>query len=79
MRPGIDAHDYDVKMRSMTRFLGGGDKVKVTIRFRGRELAHPEIGHRLLERIRDESDDVAKVESMPRTEGRQIVMVMAPK
>lgn len=79
MRPGIDAHDYDVKMRSMTRFLGEGDKVKVTIRFRGRELAHPEIGRRLLDRIRDDSDDVAKVESMPRMEGRQIVMVMAPK
>lgn len=79
MRPSIDTHDYDVKMRSMTRFLGEGDKVKVTIRFRGRELAHPEIGRRLLDRIRDDSDDVAKVESMPRMEGRQIVMVMAPK
>lgn len=79
MRPGIDDHDYDVKMRSMTRFLGEGDKVKVTIRFRGRELAHPEIGQRLLERIRGDSDDVAKVEAMPRMEGRQIVMVMAPK
>ncbi len=79
MRPGIDAHDYGVKMRSMTRFLGEGDKVKVTIRFRGRELAHPENGRRLLDRIRDDSGDIAKVEAEPRMEGRQYVMVMAPK
>lgn len=79
MRPGIEDHDYKVKMRSMTRFLGEGDKVKVTIRFRGRELAHPEIGQRLLDRIRDDSGNIAKVEAIPRMEGRQIVMVMAPK
>ena len=79
MRPGIDAHDYEVKMRSMTRFLGEGDKVKVTIRFRGRELAHPENGRRLLDRIRDDSGDIAKVEAEPRMEGRQYVMVMAPE
>ena len=79
MRPGIEDHDYKVKMRLMTRFLGEGDKVKVTIRFRGRELAHPEIGQRLLDRIRDDSGNIAKVEAIPRMEGRQIVMVMAPK
>ncbi|MBC6441225.1 MAG: translation initiation factor IF-3 [Rhodospirillales bacterium] len=79
MRPSIDDHDYDVKMRAMNKFLGEGDKVKVTIRFRGRELAHPEIGRRLLERIRDDSDEIAKVESMPKMEGRQMIMVMAPK
>lgn len=79
MRPGIENHDYKVKMRKMTDFLGNGDKVKVTIRFRGRELAHPEIGQRLLDRIRDDSGNIAKVEAIPRMEGRQIVMVMAPK
>ena len=79
MRPNIDDHDYAVKMRSMARFIGEGDKVKVTIRFRGRELAHPDIGRNLLERIRDESEGVAKVESMPKMEGRQMIMVMAPR
>ena len=79
MRPNIDDHDYDVKMRSVARFIGDGDKVKVTIRFRGRELAHPEIGRDLLERIRQESEEVAKIEMMPRMEGRQMIMVMAPK
>ena len=79
MRPNIDDHDYGVKMRSVARFIGDGDKVKVTIRFRGRELAHPEIGRDLLERIREESEGVAKIEMMPRMEGRQMIMVMAPK
>ncbi len=79
MRPNIDTHDYAVKMRSVVRFIDDGDKVKITIRFRGRELAHPEIGENLLARIRDESDDVAKVEMMPKLEGRQMTMVMAPK
>ncbi len=79
MRPNIDDHDYDVKMRSVSRFIGDGDKVKVTIRFRGRELAHPEIGRDLLERIRQQSEEVAKIEMMPRMEGRQMIMVMAPK
>ena len=79
MRPNIDDHDYDVKMRSVARFIGDGDKVKVTIRFRGRELAHPEIGRDLLERIRQESEEVAKVEMMPRMEGRQMIMILAPK
>jgi len=79
MRPSIDDHDYDTKMKAMNKFLGEGDKVKVTIRFRGRELAHPEIGRKLLERIRDDSEEVAKVESMPKMEGRQMIMVVAPK
>ncbi|MBN34801.1 MAG: translation initiation factor IF-3 [Rhodospirillaceae bacterium] len=79
MRPNIDDHDYDTKMKAMSKFLGEGDKVKVTIRFRGRELAHPEIGRKLLERIRDDSDEVAKIESMPKMEGRQMIMVVAPK
>ena len=79
MRPNIDDHDYGVKMRALARFIGDGDKVKVTIRFRGRELAHPEIGRNLLERIRDEALELAKIEMMPRMEGRQMIMVMAPK
>ena len=79
MRPNIDDHDYGVKMRAVARFIGDGDKVKITIRFRGRELAHPEIGRDLLNRIRQESEDVAKVEMVPRMEGRQMIMVMAPK
>ena len=79
MRPNIDDHDYGVKMRALARFIGDGDKVKVTIRFRGRELAHPEIGRNLLERIRDEAQERAKIEMMPRMEGRQMIMVMAPK
>jgi translation initiation factor IF-3 len=79
MRPNIDQHDYDVKMRSIHRFLADGDKVKVTLRFRGREMAHQEIGVRVLERIRDEMDPVSKVEQMPRLENRQMVMVLAPR
>jgi translation initiation factor IF-3 len=79
MRPGIDDHDYDVKMRAMHRFLGEGDKVKVTMRFRGREMVHQELGLRVLERVRGQLDEVAKVEQMPRLEGRQMTMVIAPK
>ena len=79
LRPGIDHHDYDVKMRSMRRFLGEGDKVKVTMRFRGREMAHQELGLRILHRVRDDLDELAKVEQLPRLEGRQMVMVVAPK
>jgi translation initiation factor IF-3 len=79
MRPSIDVHDYDVKMRSMVRFLNEGDKVKVTVRFRGRELAHQELGQLVLERIRDDLLQLAKVEQFPKMEGRQMVMVMAPK
>jgi translation initiation factor IF-3 len=79
MRPNIDSHDYDVKMRSMRRFFDEGDKVKVTLRFRGREMAHQEIGLRLLFKVRDEVTDTAKVESDPSLEGRQMVMVLAPR
>jgi len=78
-RPGIDDHDYDVKMRAMRKFLGEGDKVKVTLRFRGRELAHQELGSQLLERVRGDLNELAKVESFPRMEGRQMIMVIAPK
>ena len=79
MRPNIDVHDYDVKMRSIYRFIEEGDKVKVTMRFRGREMAHQEIGMHVLERVREELDETAKVEQFPRMEGRLMVMVMAPK
>ncbi len=79
MRPGIDDHDYEVKMRAMHRFLEEGDKVKVTMRFRGREMVHQELGLKVLERVRGQLDEVAKVEQMPRLEGRQMTMVVAPK
>src|SRR5690625_1532203 len=79
MRPNINAHDYDVKMRAVSKFLGEGDKVKVTMRFRGREMAHQELGLALLNRVRDEVGDAAKVEQFPRLEGRQMTMVMAPR
>ncbi len=79
MRPGIDEHDYQVKMRSVRRFLDEGDKVKMTIRFRGREMAHQELGMKVLDRVREEVDELAKVEQFPRTEGRLMTMVIAPK
>ena len=79
LRPGIDDHDYDVKMRSMLKFIDEGDKVKVTMRFRGRELAHQELGMDVLMRVRDDLDKVAKIEQHPRMEGRQMTMVMSPK
>lgn len=79
MRPNIDDHDYNVKMRSIQKFLGEGDKVKVTMRFRGREMAHQQLGMRLLERVRDEVSDLAKVEANPKMEGRQMIMVIAPR
>ena len=79
MRPGIDDHDYDVKMRAARRFLEEGDKVKVTLRFRGREMVHQELGAKVLDRVRDDLDALAKVESEPRLEGRQMVMVIAPR
>src|SRR5689334_12753643 len=79
MRPNIDDHDYDVKMRAMNKFLGEGDKVKVTLRFRGRELAHGELGMRLLQRVQADVVEIAKVEQHPRMEGRQMLMVLAPK
>ncbi len=79
MRPNIDVHDYDFKMRAIHRFLGEGDKVKVTMRFRGREMAHQEIGMQVLERVRGDLEELAKVEQYPKMEGRQMTMVMAPK
>jgi translation initiation factor IF-3 len=78
-RPMIDDHDYDVKMRSMIRFFEEGDKVKVTLRFRGREMAHQELGIRLLERLKGDTEKVAKVEMDARFEGRQMVMILSPK
>ena len=79
LRPSIDIHDYAVKMRSMNKFIEEGDKVKVTMRFRGRELAHQELGMNVLIRVRDDLDAIAKVEQMPRMEGRQMTMVVSPK
>ncbi len=78
LRPNIDVHDYEVKMRSVKKFLEEGDKVKITMRFRGREMAHQELGLNLLLKVRDEMEPISKVESTPRTEGRQMVMVLAP-
>ena len=79
MRPNIDTHDYDVKMRSVLKFLEEGDKVKMTLRFRGREMAHQELGMNLLKRVQDDTAEVAKVEAYPRLEGRQMLMVLSPK
>ncbi len=79
LRPGIDDHDYDVKMKAMRRFFDEGDKVKVTLRFRGREMAHQDIGYRLLERVKGEIQTIAKVELEPSMEGRQMIMILAPR
>ena len=79
VRPNIDDHDYDVKMRQMKSFIGEGDKVKVTLRFRGREMAHVDLGMKVLERVKNELDPVAKVEQMPRMENRQMIMVLTPR
>ena len=79
MRPNIDDHDYDVKMRSVTKFLEEGDKVKMTLRFRGREMAHQELGMDLLKRVQDDTAEIAKIEAYPRLEGRQMLMVLSPK
>ena len=79
LRPNIDEHDYQVKMRNVQKFLNAGDKVKVTLRFRGREMAHQELGASVLTRVREETDEFAKVEAMPKLEGRQMIMVLAPK
>jgi len=79
MRPNIDQHDYDVKMRAINRFIEEGDKVKVTMRFRGREMAHQEIGMNVLNRVRGDLEETAKVEQFPRMEGRQMIMVMVPR
>jgi translation initiation factor IF-3 len=78
-RPMIDDHDYDVKMRAMQRFFEEGDKVKVTLRFRGREMAHQELGTRLLNRVKEDVTKIAKVEMEPRFEGRQMIMILAPR
>ncbi|MFP6736827.1 MAG: translation initiation factor IF-3 [Rhodospirillales bacterium] len=79
MRPGIEEHDYQVKMRAMNRFLDSGDKVKVTLRFRGREMAHQELGAKVLERVQGDLEEQAKVEQFPKMEGRQMTMVLAPR
>ena len=79
LRPNIDTHDYEVKMRNARRFIDDGDKVKVTLRFRGREMAYQELGAQVLERVRDELNEIAKVEQMPKFEGRQLTMVMTPR
>jgi translation initiation factor IF-3 len=79
LRPNIDTHDYETKMKAVNRFLDEGDRVKVTMRFRGREMAHQDIGMQLLVKVQNELESKAKVESAPRSEGRQMVMVLAPK
>ena len=79
MRPGIDEHDHQVKMRSVKRFLGDGDRVKMTIRFRGREMAHQDLGMKVLDRVREDVTEEAKVEQFPKSEGRLMTMVIAPK
>ena len=79
LRPGIDTHDYEVKMKAIHRFFEEGDKVKITLRFRGREMAHPELGMKLLNKVQADFDEVAKVEYAPRMEGRQMIMILAPR
>jgi translation initiation factor IF-3 len=79
LRPNINSHDYEVKMRSMVKFLGEGDKVKVTLRFRGREMTHTELGMKVLDRVRDDLEELAKVEQRPKMEGRQMTMVISPR
>ena len=79
LRPNIDTHDYEVKTRAMHRFFEEGDKVKVTLRFRGREMAHPELGMKLLNKVQTDFEEIAKVEYAPRMEGRQMIMILAPK
>ena len=77
-RPNTDTHDYEVKMRSVTKFLDNGDKVKITMRFRGREMAHQELGRQLLERVSEDTKEIGKIDSIPKLEGRQIVMLINP-
>jgi translation initiation factor IF-3 len=79
VRPNIDDHDYDTKMKKIVEFIGEGDKVKVTLRFRGREMAHGQIGMALLQRVQQDTAEIAKVEAYPRMEGKQMLMVLAPK
>ena len=78
MRPNIDTHDYDVKMRAINKFIGEGDKVKVTLRFRGREMAHQELGMELLVKVKTDTEKIAKVDAEPKLEGRQMMMVISP-
>ncbi len=79
LRPNIDDHDYDTKMKQARRFFEEGDKVKVTLRFRGREMAHQDLGYQLLDRVRGDTGDVSKVESEPRFEGKQMIMILTPR
>jgi len=79
MRPNIDTHDYDVKMRATEKFIGNGDKVKVTIRFRGREMAHIDLGRALLKRVEEDTVEIAKLETIAKMEGRQMMMILSPK
>lgn len=79
MRPNIDQHDYDTKLRSIEKFIGEGDKVKVTLRFRGREIAHQNLAHALLNKVKDQVEEIAKVEQFPKMEGRQMIMILAPR
>ncbi len=79
MRPNIDTHDYGVKMKKVHQFIGNGDKVKITLRFRGREMAHQQLGMQLLQRVQEDTKEDAKVEAYPRLEGRQMLMVLSPK
>ena len=79
LRPNIDSHDFNVKIKSVKKFLENGDKVKITLRFRGREMVHQELGSNVLDRVKDETDAFSKIETLPKMEGRQMVMVLAPK
>jgi translation initiation factor IF-3 len=79
LRPNIDSHDFNVKIRSVKKFLENGDKVKITLRFRGREMVHQDLGSSVLDRVKDETDSFSKIEALPKLEGRQMVMVLAPK
>ncbi|EJF80193.1 translation initiation factor IF-3 [Bartonella sp. DB5-6] len=79
MRPNVDVHDYEVKLKAVHRFIGNGDKVKITLRFRGREMAHQDLGLKLLQRVKEDTCEIAKIESEPKLEGRQMMMVIAPK
>ncbi|WP_455477703.1 translation initiation factor IF-3 [Bartonella sp. B41] len=79
MRPNVDVHDYGVKLRAVHRFIDNGDKVKITLRFRGREMAHQDLGLKLLQRVKEDTSSIAKIESEPKFEGRQVMMIIAPK
>ncbi len=79
MRPNVDVHDYGVKLKAIHRFINNGDKVKITLRFRGREMAHQDLGLKLLQRVKEDTSEIAKIESEPKLEGRQMMMVIAAK